>query len=239
MTKNRRFWLEWVLQDCNWSLNSLMASKWCKKLDVVLTRCQIVFQGHLLNFEVTRHRKSLILTRIERFRTVTPVRIHQWIWNDAQSWCCIEEVPYCSCMSFIKYQGHTGWKINDLNPILSKTTRLVAAIKSIRFTLFLLYWDRTLVNFNFPRKIPVIVYWFITMLTGGIKARARNFRSFTVMPSRFIFTRGQFWPSGIVIACVCVCVHVCVCQSVHQSLACPRDNSGPVQARINKFGPKV
>ena len=48
-------------------------------------------------------------------------------------------------------------------------------------------------------------------------------------------TRGQFWPSGIVIACVCVCVRVCVCQS----LACPRDNLGPVQARIAKFGPKM
>ena len=54
-----------------------------------------------------------------------------------------------------------------------------------------------------------------------------------------IFTRGQFWPSGIVIACVCVCVRVCVCQSVCQSLACPRDNLGPVQARIAKFGPKM
>ena len=140
--KNRRFWLEWVLQACNWSLNSLMASKWRTRLDVVLKRCQIVFQGHLLNFEVTRDRKSLILTQIERFRTVTPVWVHQWIWNDAQSWCFIEEVPYCSFMSFIKYQGHTGWKINDLNPILSKTTRLVAAIKSLRFTLFFLYWDR-------------------------------------------------------------------------------------------------
>ena len=54
-----------------------------------------------------------------------------------------------------------------------------------------------------------------------------------------IFTRGQFWPSGIVIACVCVCVRVCVCHSVCQSLACPRDNLGPVQARIAKFGPKM
>ena len=53
------------------------------------------------------------------------------------------------------------------------------------------------------------------------------------------FTRGQFWPSGIVIACVCVCVSVCVCQSVCQSLACPRDNLGPVQARIAKCGPKM
>ena len=55
------------------------------------------------------------------------------------------------------------------------------------------------------------------------------------------FTRGQFWPSGIVVACVCVCVCVClsVCPYVCQSLACPRDNSGPVQARIAKFGPKM
>ena len=29
-----------------------------------------------------------------------------------------------------------------------------------------------------------------------------------------VFTRGQFWPSGIVIACVCVCVRVCMCVSL-------------------------
>ena len=50
-----------------------------------------------------------------------------------------------------------------------------------------------------------------------------------------LFTRGQFWPPGIVIACVCVRV----CDSVCQSRACPRDNSGPVQARIAKFGPNM
>ena len=55
--------------------------------------------------------------------------------------------------------------------------------------------------------------------------------------SHIVFTRGQSWPSGIVVACVCVCV--CVCLSVCQSLACPRDNSVPVQARIAKFGPKM
>ena len=43
-----------------------------------------------------------------------------------------------------------------------------------------------------------------------------------------IFTRGQFWPPGIVVACVCV----------YQSLACPHDNSSSVQARITKFGPE-
>ena len=45
---------------------------------------------------------------------------------------------------------------------------------------------------------------------------------------RFFFTRGQFWPSGIVVACVCLCVR--------QSWACPSDNSSTVQARITKFG---
>ena len=47
---------------------------------------------------------------------------------------------------------------------------------------------------------------------------------------RLFFTRGQFWPPGIVVACVCVCVY--------HSLACPHDNSSPVQARITKFGPE-
>ena len=51
------------------------------------------------------------------------------------------------------------------------------------------------------------------------------------------FTRGQFWPSGIVIACVCgsVCQCVCVCQS----RACPHDNSSLIQATITKFRPQM
>ena len=34
-----------------------------------------------------------------------------------KAWRYIEEVPYYFLRSFIKFQGHTGWKINDLNPI--------------------------------------------------------------------------------------------------------------------------
>ena len=54
--------------------------------------------------------------------------------------------------------------------------------------------------------------------------------------SHFI-TRGQFWPSVIVIACVCGSVCPCVC--VYQSRACPHDNSSPIQARNTKFGPEM
>ena len=59
--------------------------------------------------------------------------------------------------------------------------------------------------------------------------------------AKVIFTRGQFWPSGIVIACVCgsVCPCVCMCVCVYQSRACPHDNSSPIQARITKFGPEM
>ena len=45
-----------------------------------------------------------------------------------------------------------------------------------------------------------------------------------------LFTWGQFWPSGIVVAPVRPSVR-------HQ--VCPRHNSAPVQARITKFGPKM
>ena len=54
-----------------------------------------------------------------------------------------------------------------------------------------------------------------------------------------IFTRGQLWPSGIVVACVCLCVCVYVCVCVRQSWVCPSDNLPPVQGRITKFGPHV
>ena len=55
------------------------------------------------------------------------------------------------------------------------------------------------------------------------------------VPTLQLFTRDQFWPPGIVVACVCPCVSV----YVRQSLACPCDNSSPIDARITKFGQEV
>ena len=115
----------WAFPDCNSSLNSLMGMKCCTKLETAKKRCPIVFQGHPSNFKVTRDKTSPIVTQIGRFRTigrsqlsnpsdlpcsrspikfqghtalkivefdpdwalrsVTPVWIHRWIWNDAQS----------------------------------------------------------------------------------------------------------------------------------------------------------
>ena len=38
-----------------------------------------------IKFKVTWVKQSSNLTQIGRFRTVTPVWIHQWLWNDAKS----------------------------------------------------------------------------------------------------------------------------------------------------------
>ena len=78
------FYPNWVFPDCNSSLNSPMVLKWCTKLKVIeevpycFPRSSTKFQGHA-------GQKSPNLTWIERFQTVTPVWIHRWIWNDAQS----------------------------------------------------------------------------------------------------------------------------------------------------------
>ena len=34
-----------------------------------------------------------------------------------KAWCHVEEVPYNFSRSPIKFQGHTGWKIDNFNPI--------------------------------------------------------------------------------------------------------------------------
>ena len=127
----------WAFADCNSSLNSPMAMKWCTELeiaqkrfpvvfqdypsyfkvtrgkkwpiltpnrafldcnlslsqrwllndahDVALRRYPIVFQVQPSNFKVTRDKKEPILTPNTRFRTVTRVWIHRWLWNDTQS----------------------------------------------------------------------------------------------------------------------------------------------------------
>ena len=75
----------WAFPDCNSSLNSPMAMKWRIKLEAAYERCPVIFQGHPSYLKVTQDKKVPILTRIERFRAVTPVWIHSWLWSDAQS----------------------------------------------------------------------------------------------------------------------------------------------------------
>ena len=57
----------WAFPDSNSSLNSPMAMKCCTKLETAKERCPIDFQGHPLNFKVTRDKSSPILTQIGHF----------------------------------------------------------------------------------------------------------------------------------------------------------------------------
>ena len=53
-----------------------------------------------------------------------------------KAWRSIEEVPHCFSRSSIKFEGYMGKKMDDSIQILSKITRSVADIKSLRFALF-------------------------------------------------------------------------------------------------------
>ena len=75
----------WAFSDCNSSLNSPMATKWCPNFEVAWKRCPIVFEVHPSNCKVTRLKISSNLTQIGRCRTGTLVWIHPWLRNDAQS----------------------------------------------------------------------------------------------------------------------------------------------------------
>ena len=59
-----------------------------------------------------------------------------------KAWCYVGRVPYNFSRSFIKFQGHTGWKINHLNPIsvrllgpsqLSNPSDLPCSTSSVKF----------------------------------------------------------------------------------------------------------
>ena len=88
--------------DCNSSLNSPMAMKFCTKLETAKKRCPIVFQGHPSNFKVTRDKTSPILTQIGRLRTIGRSQLSN-----------PSDLP-CS-RSYVKLQGHTALKIVEFD----------------------------------------------------------------------------------------------------------------------------
>ena len=97
----------WAFPDCNSSLNSPMAMKCCTKLETAKERCPIVFQGHPSNFKVTRYKTSPIFTQIGRFQTIGRSQLSN-----------PSDLP-CS-RSYIKFQGHTDWKIDELDQIWAR-----------------------------------------------------------------------------------------------------------------------
>ena len=75
-------------------------------LTKVITMQKVEVRGHKSNFSpicvFPDHNPGMIL----------PVWIHRWLWNDTHTLC--EQVSYCFSRSFIKLQGRTGWKFDNL-----------------------------------------------------------------------------------------------------------------------------
>ena len=71
-------------------------------------------QGQRSKVKVTE-----LKTQFSRFRAVTPVWIHMWLWNHVQSlmFLRIGEVPYCFSRSSVKFQGHMAKKTSHLTKI--------------------------------------------------------------------------------------------------------------------------
>ena len=125
----------WAFPDYNFSLNSPMTLKWCTTLcgiEQVLycfSKSSIKFQGH------TGQKNHQFWSQL----SVSGLQL-KFDFTDGfemmhKAWWCLQEVPYCFSRSSIRFHDHTDWKSTIW--IQFEITRPVAAIKSLRFALFL------------------------------------------------------------------------------------------------------
>ena len=81
-------------------------------------------------------------------------------------------MPYCCLGSSIKYQGHTGWKIDDLNPVWVRLLGRSQLSNPSDLPCYFLKWTyKVVVNFkkfNIIEKIPFMVYLEIQCITFKI-----------------------------------------------------------------------
>ena len=68
-------------------------------------------QGQRSKVKVTK-----VTTQLNRFRTVTPVWIHIWWWNDTYSLIMLRKGALLFLKVIRKFQGHTAKKIVDFDP---------------------------------------------------------------------------------------------------------------------------
>ena len=84
-----------------------------------------------------------------------------------KAWSSIEEVPYCFSRSYVKLQGHTAKKIIDFDPNWAfPDYRPVAAFKSLRFALFILYVGSKVAAgalFYLYQPFPLLAYFSVVV----------------------------------------------------------------------------
>ena len=129
-------------------------------------------------------------------------------------------MPYFFTRSYIKFQGHTALKIVEFDPNwafpdCNSSLNSPMALKSC--TKLETAKEKCPIVFQgHPSNFEVTRYKTSPILTqiGCFRTIGRSQLSNpSDLPCLYqnvllIFTRGQFWPSGIIIAYVCVCVCV-------------------------------
>ena len=96
--------------------DEMMHKAWSsiEEVPCCFSRSSIKFKGHTGN-------KSPILTRIQRFGIVTPLLIHPWLWNDAQSLISYRRGPLMFMKVIHQVSRSHGIKIKS--PILTRIQR--------------------------------------------------------------------------------------------------------------------
>ena len=127
---------KWAFPDCNSSLNSPMTTKWYAKLEAAWKRCPIVFQCHLSNFKVAWLKKIVNFYPDWAFPDCISSLSSQWLRNDAKSLKYHRRGALLFFGVIHQISRSHGLKNGRFESNLSKITRPVAVIKSLRFALF-------------------------------------------------------------------------------------------------------
>ena len=128
----------WALPDCNSSLESPMAAKWCTKLEVALKRPLLFFKVIRQISRLHSSKNSQIWPKLGISGLLLQLEFTDGHEMLHKAWNSKREMPYCFPRSFIKFQGHTGQNITDFDPNWAfPDYRPVAAFKSLRFALLL------------------------------------------------------------------------------------------------------
>ena len=100
---------DWAFPDCNSSLNSPMAMKYCTKLEVALKRCPIVFscdQAALwMVFSVRLSVcPSVPSVRLSHLFDYVPIIVSSWNFQELSHWTRVRSMQKVK----VKGQGHRG-----------------------------------------------------------------------------------------------------------------------------------
>ena len=105
----------WAFSGCISSLNSQISTKWYTKLAVASKSFPTFFRSSVKSKGYMADKSTILTQIIEHFGTVTPVWIHRWLRNAAQSLQWHRGGSLLIFRASVKFQGHTGRKIDDFD----------------------------------------------------------------------------------------------------------------------------